>query len=213
MTKKTLLGVAVCLSLSTTAFAAPLQNYDQGKVEINAGTAVAPAMSVKNSNTGEKVDSDVKNRVFGGATVGLGNNLAVQYKYNDSRLKLSDFGDQNFRTQEYNLRYKLNKNVSLYAGNMHARLGLDDNWGDATRSFFQAGAQYEAPIAPNMTGWAAAGFGDNMQHYEAGVGYAFTENVDLDLLYQYTKVNDFQVQNTNMDVTAKGLYAGLSFKF
>ena len=56
------------------------------------------------------------------------------------------------------------------------------------------------------------GFGSNMQHYEAGIGYGLTENLDLDLSYQYTQVKNFGGDN-GLNITAKGLYAGLSFKF
>ena len=211
MTKKVLLGMAISMSLSTVAFASPLQNYDAGKVEVNVGTTIAPAMST--SNNSGSVNTDVKNKIEGGATVGLGNNLAVQFKYVDSQQKPSGT-EFNMRTQEYNLRYKLNENVSLYAGHMHARFGIKNNAVDAatTRSLFQGGVQYEAAISKNLTGWAGMGFGRDLQHYEAGLGYALAENVDLDLSYQYTQVKHFGGDN-GVDCTAKGLYAGLSFKF
>ena len=208
MTKKVLLGLAIGMSLSTVAFASPLQNYEAGKVEINVGTTLAPAMAT--TSNGGTSKSDVKNKIEGGATVGLGHNLALQYKYVDSQQKPND--EYNMRTQEYNLRYKLDKNVSVYAGQMHARFGAKSSSAEvsATRNIFQAGVQYEAALGRNLTGWAGMGFGSDMQHYEAGLGYALTQDLDLDLSYQYTQVKKFA---DTVDCTAKGLYAGLSFKF
>jgi opacity protein-like surface antigen len=205
MKKKILLGVAVCMSLSTAAFAAPLENYHAGKAEVNVGTSVVPAMNISANGNVEK--SDVKHRVEGGATVGIGHNFALQYRYMDSQMKPSG-SEYNFRTQEYNIRYKLDKNVSVYAGQLHAR-AEDVGSGSATRNLIQAGVQYEAPVAKNMTGWASMGFGKDLQHYEAGVGYALMDNLDLDVFYQYTQVKNIQ----SVDFTAKGLYAGLSFHF
>ena len=208
MTKKVLLGLAIGMSLSTVAFASPLQNYEAGKAEVNVGTTIIPAMAT--SASGGTSKTDVKNKIEGGATVGLGHNLALQFKYVDSQQK--PYYEYNMRTQEYNLRYQVDKNVSVYAGQMHARFGAKSSSREvsATRNIFQAGVQYEAPIGKNVTGWAGMGFGSGMQHYEAGIGYALTENLDLDLSYQYTQVKNFA---DTVDCTAKGLYAGLSFKF
>ena len=86
MKKKVLLGLAIGMSLSTVAFASPLQNYDAGKAEVNVGTTLAPAMA-SGSDNGETFKSDVKNKINGGATVGLGRNLALQFKYVDSQQK------------------------------------------------------------------------------------------------------------------------------
>ena len=209
MTKKIILGLTIGMSLSTVTFASPLQNYEAGKVEVNVGTTLAPAMAT--SMNGSTSKSDVKNKIEGGATIGLGHSLALQFKYVDSQQKPTN--EFNMRTQEYNLRYKVDKNISVYAGQMHARFGAKSSHAEAsaTRNIFQAGIQYEAPLGKNVTGWAGMGFGSGMQHYETGIGYAFTKNLDLDLSYQYTQVKDFT--NETVDCTAKGLYAGLSFKF
>ena len=208
MKKKVLLGLAVCMSISTAAMASPLNDYSMGKGEVNVGTTLAPAMAT--GANGYTTKSDVKNKLQGGATVGVGRNLALQFKYSDAEQKPSN-QDIRFRTQEYNLRYKVDKNFSVYAGDMHARLAND--YAAATRNIFQVGVQYETPLGKNLTGWAAIGLGSNLQHYEAGVGYALAQNVDLDLSYQYTQVKDFEVSGTKLDSTMKGLYAGLSFKF
>lgn len=210
MKKKVLLGLAVCMSISTAGMAAPLQDYSVGKGEVNVGTTLALAMAT-GSHDGGTVKSDVKNKLQGGASIGLGKNMALQFKYSDAEQKPSD-DDICFRTQEYNLRYKLDKNVSVYAGDMHARLANEDVF-SATRNIFQVGVQYEAPLSKSMTGWVAMGFGSNMQHYEAGVGYALAQNLDLDLSYQYTQVKDFDLGGSKVDSTMKGLYAGLSFRF
>ena len=214
MKKKVLLGLAIGMSLSTAvACASPLEDYSLGKAEINVGTTLVPAMATTYGNKTTK--DDVKNRIEGGATVGLGHNFALQFKYVDSQQKPRG-NEINMRTQEYNLRYKVDKNFSVYAGEMHARRAFKGHGVDvsSTRNIFQAGVQYETKLGKSLTGWAGMGFGSDMQHYELGLGYALTQNLDLDLSYQYTQVKGFAT-NTGLqsDVTAKGLYAGLSFKF
>ena len=222
--KKVLLGLVVGMSLSTAAAgASPLEDYSLGRAEINVGTAVIPAMAVTTAleGMGSSTDkTDARNRIEGGATVGLGHNLALQFKYVDSQRKPGD-AEYNMRTQEYNLRCKLDKNVSVYVGELHARFAMKyaGKESSASRNMLQAGVQYEAKLGKNLTGWAGMGFGSNLQHYELGLGYALTKNLDLDLSYQYTQVKDF-TQNLagagdefRRDVTAKGLYAGLSYKF
>lgn len=210
MNKKVLLGLTLGLSLSTAAAcAAPLEDYSVGKAEVNVGTTLAPAMAT--SQNGHTDKGSVKNRIEGGATVGLGHNMAFQFKYVDNQQKPNS-SEFNLRTQEYNLRYKVDKNLSAYVGQMHARFEAK-GFGNATRNTLQAGVQYETKLGKNVTGWAGMGFGSNLQHYELGVGYALTQNIDLDLSYQYTQVKDFHIAGTNVDSTGKGLYAGLSFKF
>lgn len=106
------------MSLSTVAFASPLQNYEAGKVEVNVGTTLAPAMAT--TSNGGTSKSDVKNKTEGGATVGLDTIWPCSTNTTASRSQTMSI---NMRTQEYNLRYKLDKNVSVYARQMHARFG------------------------------------------------------------------------------------------
>ena len=61
--------------------------------------AVTTALEGMGSQTGK---TDARNRIEGGATVGLGHNLALQFKYVDSQRKPGN-AEYNMRTQEYNL--------------------------------------------------------------------------------------------------------------
>ena len=111
------LGFAILLASCATATptdmvpitgASPLEDYSLGRAEINVGTAVIPAMAVTTAleGMGSSTDkTDARNRIEGGATVGLGHNLALQFKYVDSQRKPGD-AEYNMRTQEYNLRCK-----------------------------------------------------------------------------------------------------------
>lgn len=152
------------MSVSTAALAAPLQEYEPGRAEVNIGTAVLPAMEVAQGDS--FASSNVGRRVYGGATVGIAHNFALQYKYTGSHMS-PDFPEEDlypeigFDTQECNLRYRVNPNVSVYMGDMEAHMsysGGDCNTYDS-RSIFQAGVQYEAKLGKDVTGWVAAGFG------------------------------------------------------
>ena len=208
MNKKLIMGsLAASMMMSTVAFASPLADYSQGKASVEVGMSVAPAMVVEAN--GGKVDSDVKKKIYGGATVGLGNKLALQYDYRDSKMEPGN-NDLSFRAQQYNLRYALNDQVSVALGSTHGRIGINN--AEGSRDVLTVGVTAQKELAPNVTGWLGAGFGSGLQQYEAGIGLGLARNVDLDISYKFMKMNDVKVAGTNFDATTKGLYAGFTFK-
>ena len=90
---------------STSAFAAPLKNYDAGKFAIDAGITFPSSLEGGNYKM-SKSDSS-----YYGATVGIGKRMAVNYNYD--QFKGSD-GD--LTAQQFNLMYQVLPNVSAYAG-------------------------------------------------------------------------------------------------
>jgi len=216
--KGIILVITSGLLISSVALAAPpIENFDLGKGEVDIGTSAIPAMNVQNNYSYNRSDN-VKHKGFGGAAVGLGHNLAFQFRYDENQMEPAT--KLNIRNQQYNLIYKINKNVNVYAGELHSRL-LETNNGanndfSTSRNIAQVGAQYHQKIARNATGWAEVAFGKDMQHYEIGTAYALHKNIDFDLSYQYTKVTDYTNSDNNNwkgKATSKGLYAGLQFKF
>ncbi|MBR4958074.1 MAG: hypothetical protein IKY55_01490, partial [Phascolarctobacterium sp.] len=90
---------------STSAFAAPLKNYDAGKFAIDAGVTLPSTLKGGNYKM-SKSDSG-----YYGATVGIGKRMAVNYNYDQFK-----GGDGDLTAQQFNLMYQLLPNVSAYAG-------------------------------------------------------------------------------------------------
>ena len=67
----------LALGLSTTAFASPLKNYDAGHVAIDAG------VTLPSSVKGDNYKMSKSNSTYAGATVGIGSNMALNYKWNN----------------------------------------------------------------------------------------------------------------------------------
>ena len=99
---------------STSAFAAPLKNYDAGKFAIDAGITFPSSLKGGNYKM-SKSDSS-----YYGATVGIGKRMALNYQWD--KYKGSD-GD--LTAQQFNLMYQLLPNVSAYAGWLGADADVD----------------------------------------------------------------------------------------
>lgn len=220
MKKKVIAGIILSLSsiAGTVMAAPPVDNFNAGKVSVEVGTAAIPAINFKN-NEGYNHSDDAKRKIMGGATVGLGHNLALQYRYDDTRLSaLAGIDKVDLVDREYNVVYKVNENVNVYAGEYYSVMKevfygytLPDN----DRHILQTGVQYHQQIAKNTTGWIDAGFGKDLQHYEIGAAYAINKNIDVDLSYKYDKVSNFTNDNSTWRgcATKQGLYTGITFKF
>ena len=99
---------------STSAFAAPLKNYDVGKYAVDAGITFPSSLKGGNYKM-SKSDSS-----YYGATVGIGKRMALNYQWD--KYKGSD-GD--LTAQQFNLMYQLLPNVSAYAGWLGADADVD----------------------------------------------------------------------------------------
>ncbi len=195
-----LMGMTLCAG---TSFASPATNYAPGAVTIEAGINAAPSMKVGDA------DGDDKSRPYAGVTVGLGSNFALQYKYSDN--KVNDLDGSGFhagmKTQEYNIAYQAGPNTYVYAGDMSCKgTGVLSSSSDDR---FQVGVRYVAPAGDKTNWWVGGAVGDSLWRAEIGASYAVAPNVDWDLSYQYTQVNDY---HDAVDVKTQGLYTGLTFK-
>jgi opacity protein-like surface antigen len=223
------LGILLGLSVSSLAFAAPpTENFELGKGEVDIGTSILPSMSTKFIRYGIVQSGDAKHKALGGVTVGLGHNLAFQYRYDEnaseSKIAAADLAENmSLINQQYNLVYKVNDNINVYAGAMHSvdhvrfsstgvggGVSLDES---SSKNILQIGANYHKKIAKNTIGWVDAALGNDLRHYEAGIGYNFAKNLDFDLSYQYTKISDFCRETVNPNFVTQGLYAGIQLKF
>ena len=179
----------LALGLSTTAFASPLKNYDAGHVAIDAG------VTLPSSVKGDNYKMSKSNSTYAGATVGIGNDMALNYKWNNYKAD-----EAKTRAQQFNLMYKVLPGLSAYAGYLHADTSSDIASGK-TKNSGQVG----------LTVWGNVGVGTKNAGYEIGVSKAIFNNIELNASYYDQKFND--AFGDDKDMKAKGVNLGVTVKF
>lgn len=202
MTKKIMLTAVLAVAVMGAAEAAPLKDYSAGKVALDLGFSF-----------GAKVNgSSAKEAMNGALTVGLGNNWAAQYKYDNYQASRIEEGKLGVQKHELNVLYKINPMFSAYAGwvrgNFEAKM---DGEGDKfSKNTYQVGIQGQVQLAPKLTGWGSAALMGAGYGLEAGLGYEVVKNVDLNLGYKYTRLRHVGDDST---FAGRGFFAGASYKF
>lgn len=229
--RKKMVNVLTCgalLCAMGTAGAAPATDYDAGKVTLEAGAVLAP--DTKISFAGDKYTGDDKTRFYGGATVGLGNNIALSYQYAEAKVNNiqplpNSYGT--FKTQDINLNYKINENLYAYMGDLHAKghahavaTTRSGSWTTtstadvrSSNDRFQVGVRYVSTPIDHVGFWAGIGGGEHLFRAELGGYYNITPNLDFDLSYRYMKFNKVGASDSETDLKLKGLYTGVSYHF
>ncbi len=220
--KKKVLATLAALSVATSVgFASPLNDFSQGKVAVDI--SVRPSNDLKVSDLGT---FDGKTAWDYGLTVGLGNNLAFQYKnYNPKSKDYDLFGvttaNGRLDTQEFNLLYKLDKNFTVFTGMNQAKSiyhinGAGDFTGN-TKNNWQIGVTGQTSLGDKVTGYATIAAGQDTSSYKIGASYAIDKNVDFDIFYGENKYNKVKYDSTlasaTADYTVKGLGYGVTYKF
>ena len=184
---------------STSAFAAPLKNYDAGKFAIDAGITFPSSLKGGNYKM-SKSDSS-----YYGATVGIGKRMALNYQWD--KYKGSD-GD--LTAQQFNLMYQLLPNVSAYAGWLGADADVDFGNGKKKNSA-HAGLQAHFDIPLLFTVWGNVGVGTKSSAYEIGITKPLFNNIELNLSYYDGKFKE--ILDDGEDMKAKGVQMGVTVKF
>lgn len=184
---------------STSAFAAPLKNYDVGKFAVDAGITFPSSLKGGNYKM-SKSDSS-----YYGATVGIGKRMALNYQWD--KYKGSD-GD--LTAQQFNLMYQLLPNVSAYAGWLGADADVDFGHGKKKNSA-HAGLQAHFDIPLLFTVYGNVGVGTKSNAYEIGISKPLFNNIELNLSYYDGKFKD--VIDGDEEMRAKGVQMGVTVKF
>ena len=201
--KKLILGaVAMSLLASSVACASPLKSLEQGKAKIDASLSLSP--SLKGEYKGATSDLDGKTRYRFGATYGLGNHLGLDYVY---AAHAGDY-DSSVQSHQLNLLYQFNPNIAGFAGYVHNR-GKWGGWDNSTNGY-QIGVQGRMDLAERTSAWAKFGIGNTITHYEIGLGYDLTSNLEANLTYNDTKYKDF---DHDVDYKTHGINLGVTYKF
>lgn len=191
-------GVCAAFACNSIASASPLKDYEPGKAAIDAG------ITLPSSLKGGGYKMSKSNSGYWGGTVGLGSDMALNYKWNNYKAK-----DNRTRAQQVNLMYKLLPGVSAYAGYVHANtkngiVGRTQNSGQVGLS-----AAYDIPLL--FTVWGNVGVGTKNAGYEVGISKPLFNNLEINASYYDQKFKDALAHDN--DIKAKGVNLGLTFKF
>lgn len=205
--KKILIMAAALLLISGVCAASPLTDYSQGKAAIDI--TFNPNQDLKFGS--EAFDGKASN-LDGNMTIGLGNRFAVQYRQLDS-----EAASGKLNVQEFNVLYKVNKHVSAYTGfskSYYSKFeGNGMEWKGPNNNHWQVGFIGSAPIYDKTTAYGIVSTGNDIRSWEVGISYAFTKNVELNILYRDYKVENLSWGGSSLDARVKGLGYGLTFKF
>lgn len=187
--KKYLLTTALALSVDATVFAAaPVTTIDAGSAKASVDANFLTHMTGASGN----------HSGYGAALeVGLTDRLGAQYDFNKYNVDGPDL-----KVHQVGAVYELNDTFNAYGALTYVRSG-DSATG------YQVGVIGHRPLADKVQGFAKVGLGDDIKHsFQAGATYAYSDNIDFNLYYQYDK---FDYKNRSGSV--KGLHAGVGYKF
>lgn len=191
--KKTLLLTAGLCVLTGVAFASPLKNYDAGHFAIDAGVTLPSSVKLEDMKMSKSSSG------YYGATVGIGNNMALQYKFNNYKAKEGKTG-----THQTNLLYKFMPNLEAYAG--YERMnqsGILHNHKNAAQVGLQA--HFDIPLLFNV--WGNIGYSSKGRMTEIGISKPIFNNIELNASYYTGKFDN------DSDVKVRGVNTGVTVKF
>jgi len=221
--KKVLLLVVCSLLIGSVVYASPLMDYSAGKGSVDLTWRNTESTDIEHSysNPPPVFVLDKKYNFDGTLTFGLGNKFAIQYRNFEPKLPDYQFSETlHLKTNEFNLLYKLDKNVAMVVGfnnvsGTFSQTGLPD-WGLNTRSIFQLGVVASTSIANKTTLWGSVKAGKNLEDYEVGVGYEFRPGWEFNVNYRYLHLKNLSDDTFNdygMEWKVKGSGLGITYKF
>ena len=222
--RKVLLVVAASMILilsCSVAFASPYTEFKKGTSSAEIGIIRS---ELKTSDSGGSIDWDKKSNLDFGATTGLSDKLALQYKFqkfdSGNGHYLGFTGNVDSKVHELNLLYKLDPNAYAFIG--FQRLSGDlivPALGSASidsTTVAQIGVTGVTKLSDNLNGWGTVAIGDDNYSYELGLGYALAENTDLNLFYRYKKFDNLEFKDYSgyeFDAKNKGIGVSVTYKF
>ncbi|MDR7866443.1 MAG: hypothetical protein RIN56_06445 [Sporomusaceae bacterium] len=210
--KKLAIILAVLLCTFTTAgvtMASPLTDYSAGKVALDVNWT--PSLDLEAN--GETLDGKSGNFDYG-LTAGLGGKWAIQYRYFNPVSKDYSGFHGGVRSQEVNVLYKLDKNLSAFAGWHQARLTTNaPGYSLPGKSTWQVGLIGTTALGKKTTLYGIVGAGGSLLNAEAGFAYALAKDLDVNLFYRYKRIDDLKVNDIDLDTTTKGFGLGLTYRF
>lgn len=221
MKKRALAALAAATMMSASIVSAsPLTDYSLGKASVDI-TYRNTQFTGKDS-TGSQ-DYDSKYNLDFGTTIGLGKDFAFQYNNYNAKSKDTSISGipgykVTYKSQEFNVLYKLQKNVAVYTGINQVSGSFTtptNDYDTKTYDRWQLGLVGTTKLADKLTGYATVAAGDKITKWGVGVGYEFAPHMEFNVDYTSIKADDVEFSDVNYksDNTAKGLGFGVTYKF
>ena len=233
MKKKILVTLAVLSIGASVGYASPLTDYSVGKTTID--------LMVRNTDS-EVTDREGpislgrKSNLDFGITTGLGNRLAIQYSNYNAKAKDAVFYSSasetdrmngKLKTQEFNIMYKVDKNISAYTGLVTIKGSLIENdrdngtnidttypYSSGTKKKMQFGLVGSTKLGEKTSAYAQVGVASDYTNWKIGVSQEIAPNLDFNIDYRRLKVKKLSYEAGDAsDVTVKGLGYGVTYKF
>ena len=227
--------VATTVLTTSIGFASPLHDYSPGKtvIDLNFRNADVDANASAGGNNVLSQTFGKKSNIDWGITTGLGNKIAFQYNGYDAKSKDAvmyrdgtETNSMNFtlKTQEFNVLYQLDKNVSVYTGLVKTQGsynqndtydGITTSTGSSTnrKNKIQFGLVGSTKLADKTTAYAQIGVASDFTNWKIGVSQEIAPNLEFNVDYRRIQVKNLDNSGTNVDITAKGFGFGASYKF
>lgn len=188
--KKTAILTMVAATILTTSigFAAPLTDYSAGKTSIDLTwrqSSVDANSQFSNDALSKKGNFDF------GITTGLGNNFALQYTNYKAKSKDTTLPDGagssyqengSLKAQEFNVLYKLDKNLSVYTGIVSLKGNVDAEGGSpssSSKNKVQFGLIGGTKLGDKTTAYAQVGVASSFTNWKVGVSQEIAPNLEL----------------------------------
>lgn len=234
MKKTAILAITAATMLTASiGFTAPLTDYSAGKTAIDLTFRNSDVDATASGNHSLSKTFDGKSSIDWGITTGLGNNFAIQYNGYNAKSKdkvlysdASENDSLNFKlkVQEFNLLYKLDENISAYTGIVRTKGDMNENdtingvttsngSSTNTNSKLQFGLAGSTKIADKTTAYAQVGVASDFTNWKVGVSQEIAPNLDLNVDYRRIEAKNLTSSGTKVDLTAKGLGFGVTYKF
>ena len=225
MKKTAILTMTAGAMLATSiGFAAPLNDYSAGKTSVDVTWRQS---SLDATSQGATDSLSKKGSMEFGITTGLGDNFAFQYTNANNKSKDTNLPDGSggtyrengsLKMQEFNVLYKLDKNVSAYVGMVNLKGTINDTdagTSSGSKNKLQFGVMGSTKLADKTAAYAQIGVASSFNSWKIGIAQEIAPNLELNVDYRRTQAKKMNFDNGlgDVDMTAKGLGVGISYKF
>jgi hypothetical protein len=202
-------AAAVATMICSGVSAAPLTDYSEGKTAID----LTSRSSDLNDNG---LSFDKKSNLDWGITTGLGNKFAIQYNGYNAKSKDNGYiNNLELKTQEFNVLYQIDKNISAYTGIVKSKANWSNGDTSNEKSNMQFGLIGSTKIADKTTAYASVAVASDFTNWKIGVSQEIAPNLDFNVDYRRMQVKNLtgDMYTGSDDITAKGLGYGVTYKF
>lgn len=212
--------MSMSLIITTTAFASPTTEFEQGAASLEIGSTLNSNVSGKG-----KISPNVpgKSGYKVGITAGLSKNLALQYKQgmfksqDSTILTMTTYAQS--EPKDFNLLYKVNPNLTFIAGYENTKISYGKFVASASKSALHFGLTGTHKLNDKTTLFATLLAGKDVSLKELGVSYALSKDTTFNISYAERKVNSVDLSipahpilNGKVDYTMKGISCLFAFK-